>query len=732
MRVFRCGGRAAVTLATCAMVACVLNSGESAGLAQPAVLDTAPGLVVEAGGLLQSVASEGDRAYVAHHSRVLVYSATSDHPETPIGVSKPLGGRLQSIAVRRDVVIAVGQVLTLLDTRDPQSIDVVSTFPLRPPGGQAIIVGDEVWIAQGVAGVLRVDVSNPAKPRSLGHWMPSGAQPGGAPTVVSIAAYDQERALLILGTMGRIAPDEDSCRLLSVRRVETADPTVADRITLSGCTGTLAARKPWIVLGSSKFQKSDAQLYSVGADGELRTLELLQTRVSGANTQIVGASIRGDALWVSNLRGEVLRIDLGSREKVAQLLRAGDATGYFDTRGLAIVGDQALLIGPNSGSWITRGLQELTLSGLDATDFSFGAVDSERRDVWILGSDATVFGLRETAPEAWSLSSTGLVMYGAINAPRFGIAAGLLFVPRLRRGQDPDIAVAEVGAGGEANMIDAWGLEQAGDFDRINILDVSEHALAARMQSIHQHPSDRLFLRSAEARSDDAQSIMTFERLDRHGAIDGDTLWITTVDAGVRALRAVDISDLTRPEEIPQASRIRGYSIGPLDAHDGLVVLGDRGSVVLLDSDDPTRPVIDSVADVQGTVLDADLDGRHLWVSWAGSASTGLPSDPAVGGLTVFDVSDPTWPSELGTVPLGALAPSVSASGGVAWVNSEAVQGFSVGEESGPATPTSLAGTPSPEPATPSTPTPTQSPEPAATPETPQGVTIHLPSLSVP
>ena len=665
--------------------------------------DLAMHVVTEIGGRVRAAAAEGNRAYVAVHSRVVVYSSSAADPSTPLGVSPPTGGRIYSIAVRNDVVAVVGMDLVILDATDPSQVEIVSRLPLAEPGLRAAWIGSELWIAQGSAGLQRIELTGDLQPRSRGHWRPEWDLSASLPSVGAVVAMDGERAAVLLQG-GGIPGDGDGtssdCELLIVLRNGSAGLNILDREVEGGCHTMLAAGDSWVALGVGIADLGYFRIHRVARDGMFIDVEVLSSQDLGMDPAVSILAVDQGALWMVNREGEVWSLDLGAIDRQATRLSSAEpseATRY--PVALVHAGERALLLGPESGEWITPISQAGSLAGLSAVDLSVMAVGAADRGAWILDLSASIQRLQEHEAGGWQLSPTSIVVNGAAYAPRFGVRRDRLYIPRYIREQETfEVAEAIVGPDGQARLSEPWQLDDIDQVSGLQVLDVSEEVLVVYANQ-RQPQSQRLLLRSVGEGLPRKSAVVTLpERIDTRGAIDGSVVWVTTIEGGVRTLAALDASDVSLPRQLEIPSPVSGYSLGPLDAQNGVLALSQGQNIILVSVENPMLPQILGMVDVPGTVLECSFDGDLMWVSWTTTLPTGLPHDPGFGGLTAFDVTLPRWPSEVGSARLGAIPHSLAASHGIAWVGSEAIQGFSVGSPDESPTPVATS-SPSPSPA---------------------------------
>jgi len=142
-------------------------------------LEDALELVGQYGGWSVGVDAVGNTAYLAHANRLLVYDVTDRTAPRQIVQGRPLPGLIDDLVVVDDVGYVTllthhawttepeqaGTVFAVVDVEALDSTDPLSYVELPGSRGQMAIDGHHAFIANGLAGLVIVDVANPAAAR---------------------------------------------------------------------------------------------------------------------------------------------------------------------------------------------------------------------------------------------------------------------------------------------------------------------------------------------------------------------------------------------------------------------------------------------------------------------------------------------------------------------------------------------------------------------------------------
>jgi len=138
----------------------------AAALDQPATWR----MVGEVGGPTQSVAVQGDYAYVGVGLRLVVLDVTNPAAPTEVGATAPFPYYVEDIALSgtRAYVAAGGAGLRLVDISDPASPIELGAWDSPGYAEGVAVAGSTVYLADGPYGLWVVDVANPTNPTPVG------------------------------------------------------------------------------------------------------------------------------------------------------------------------------------------------------------------------------------------------------------------------------------------------------------------------------------------------------------------------------------------------------------------------------------------------------------------------------------------------------------------------------------------------------------------------------------
>jgi hypothetical protein len=201
-------------------------------------------------GPTRALAARGDRVFRGEGPHLVVLDASDPAALREIGRSAVLGGSITALAISGDVaLVGVSEsALTVLDITGPTP-EVIVRLPL--PDRVADIAMDDgqdglAYLAAGEAGVLVVDLGEPARPRVIGR---TGAGRG-----ATMVHYDEGRLYAMLG------PDTLALDVIDVRDPERPVVLAQWRVGNSDHLMTVKRHRYFEIQGSrmSVFDVTDA------------------------------------------------------------------------------------------------------------------------------------------------------------------------------------------------------------------------------------------------------------------------------------------------------------------------------------------------------------------------------------------------------------------------------------------------------------------------------------------
>jgi hypothetical protein len=571
-------------------------------------------VVGQVGGSSLAVAVQQDRAYLGVGPRLVVLDALSapDGPRS-IGQSEVLPGIVQDLYVAGDLVyVAAGDAgLIVLDVADPANIQTLGVASIQgyarglfvlPKEGLAYVAGAE--LSEPASGKLYIlDVSQPEAPAQVSSWdVPGLAYDLWVADRFAFVAHDGGLSVVDVSDPAAPAAVADLDLPQGARAVALA----ADHVYLAGDGLHVVDVSDPAQPRPVSHVEGRFSLNAVAVHGERAYLAetFCEMGHCGTTISIVDVSDPADpqaaGVWQTRTAVEDLcvlqdRLYLASREQGLQAVDVSDPSspalsGAYDT--LSSVEDVAV---SNGLAFISdeakSGLRVLDLGGLPG------------------------FRLRGVAPVRW--------------AGGYTIADGYAYVPvwvegfRIVDVHDPD-APQEIAAVGDVSaeqvvVLDGQAYVTIGD-EGLAVLDVSD-LLAPRILV-------KLSLGGF------AEGL----------AVAGDQAYVAAASSDARALYIIDVSDPAQPVEAGRvALQGRGSNVAvDAKASYAYAAVADcayhqcSGGLQVIDLRDPGLPQTVVWVEMPGGAFDVAVVGQYAYVA-AGA-----------GGVWVLDLSDPEQPRAIG------------------------------------------------------------------------------------
>ena len=268
-------------------------------------------VVAEVGGKISGFDAGYGYIVSATGSRVTVFDAVSNG-NSEVGHTPPLGGQVDRLAmISNDRVMAVlapsvagTRRLLVIDVSNPRSPRVVEEGLVRGAVDSMVVVGDYIWLTQGVEGVRIYHVPRHGPPVFDRHWSPPPLD-GMANLRTTKIAHSGD--LVAVAETGRsVSSDGHRVHLLrvaepgSIELLNTVDlPTRASNIWLD------ADRLVIITYGSpgTKMLVFDV------SDPRDATLVLDQWLRRGGELRVTAGGLDGHSIWLVRSDGNLIRKD---------------------------------------------------------------------------------------------------------------------------------------------------------------------------------------------------------------------------------------------------------------------------------------------------------------------------------------------------------------------------------------------------------------------------------------
>ena len=123
-------------------------------------------LIGQVGGSTQAVAVQGSIVYTGVGLKLTVLDAGDPAHPVLLGESAPLGDNIQDIALNGDLAcLAAGNAgLVLVDISDPAAPEVLGTLDTRGYAEGIAVSGSTIFLADGPYGLRVVDATDPSHP----------------------------------------------------------------------------------------------------------------------------------------------------------------------------------------------------------------------------------------------------------------------------------------------------------------------------------------------------------------------------------------------------------------------------------------------------------------------------------------------------------------------------------------------------------------------------------------
>ena len=588
----------------------------------------APAIVAQLGGVTRAVAYDGRAIYLGVGTRVLVLDGCDPTRALEIGRSSHLPGIVQDLVLGRDLstdrpllfaALGAGGI-AVLDIRDPSRPEQLGSIALPGPPpdlpGEAhrlAVDGGFVWVA-GSAGLYGIDVGNPSDPRLRAHVeTPEGGFGGRA---FDVAAAD-ETVFVAWGPYGlRVFDASDPGSPVEV----AADPSMP--VAAGGIA--LAHDVAWLTDGG--------MLRAIDVSEPTAPRELSSTSIGLPTDTAIGVEISGIRAYVTFIdgtafRGHIRALDI-SDPNAPRLRGTADVDTIVAAPGptlpdgaldIAVIGPRVLAAGD------TLGLVALNGSAI-------------MRDVPppVEPPSSTLF---VEDPLLWTHTPGS-----SIRAAAASHSLGLVLGADTSRGMalvERPLAGARIAAWTD---IPPTAREMAAYGNRAMVVNGQVHLLAIGTPSDPRHLHGVSTLTQAVAVAvDEARSVA-------YVANSAEGMRVITIAPDDRLTMAGTLV-LTTPSETSVAAIA-------IDVKDDLVAVLGSSWLFLVDVSDPFSPRTLGSISTSGPATGVAIQGSTVWVS------------SLTAGLSSFDVSDPMFPGQIGSVPLdtGGWAIVIDQSGDVAFV----------------------------------------------------------------
>ena len=128
--------------------------------------------VAQYGGAVQSVAVQGDTAYLGVGPRVEAVDISDPGDPKLVGRSSPLPSTVLGLAVAGDYVYVADGIsgLLVLDVSDPTNPHEVGSCDTPGVANEVVVSGSYAYVADAWGGLRVMDISNPSAPRGVGAY----------------------------------------------------------------------------------------------------------------------------------------------------------------------------------------------------------------------------------------------------------------------------------------------------------------------------------------------------------------------------------------------------------------------------------------------------------------------------------------------------------------------------------------------------------------------------------
>ncbi len=626
--------------------------------------------VVEYGGEIGAVATDGARAYVAVHSRIHVFDPALPDDGRPLGTSIPLGAPIVSIAARDGRVLAsAGSRLYVLDMQDPRDIELRSIMSVGSSFG-VTWVGNEAWLAMGIRGLFRVDVSDPERPSRPRRVSLEGSGLVEPHFIGAVAEGGPGAAILLPHTPGLNGPSA----LVWMTAGTSKDPSFLERVNLAGTYDLLSVVGDRAVIGPPRTSPG-APVIVVDYEPEPEVpSQMVEVRTPEGERYLGDLHWDGRYLWRMDREGQLRRQDLDSRreESVTRRILPNDV---YDQVRLLRIGDRVLMADEmQMGGIVWHGPDDPPQSVLmaDADDLGTGKFDR----------------FQATSEGAWAID-TGLKLH-------FLDKVGSQFEARFAGASQEETAepvgeVRAMAAGADlvaiaprTSLTKVWQTRHLGEGvvgDRIG-RSTQDQAIVTPWSL-----TENWMLWSIEGipyvqpNTDGSQSaiphkipppspnfrLANIELTDNHvwvqrASFVGPEQFTGYVLDGANTLRATNV--FTVPTAIGNVWDVDGTTLA----------LGQATVLTFISAPAPHTVRQRAILDLPSTIADVALDGDRAWACWI---------HPRLGAsVSLLDISRLDHPRDAGQFSIGDARSgcSLQAAGGLGWNLSQgALQAFDLG-----------------------------------------------------
>ena len=623
-------------------------------------------LVAEFGGLARAAVAEGNRVYVAVHSRVIVLDGAE--PEAggegmgrALGESNPTGHLIRSLAVSDGYVIAVGDVLVVFDARSPETIREIGRVTLRHSANSIAWVGDTAYLGSGRHGITPIDLSDLHRPRELPPWRPVDRAPSGdAAFYERMTALDPSRLLaLIRPTVGI-----DRTVQLIVADVEQAgDP----RLISSSEIAFAGHRSPW----GLSMAASPSTVAISGADGTIDLIPLDETGRLGESRTVTGLpnyvgvmAIRHSVLWA--YAGGLWRIDLtdASAESVADT----SPLSVLAPMAMLNVGSLLFVLGTTGSDWVMESGATQYIDGFGArwvhpVHHAVTAPDG----VWAVGYGDPVSRIWQPPRGEWALSGTDLV-------PHFDTDFDVNWIAsregRLYLLQQDHLVEATADIHGATHVHGMVPLGEHAARRRLGMLGTTGDHLIVRATSHDAGQPHYVQILSRPSDSPDTLTEIAIEYEDDvlWATVAGSLAWLTVRRGGSVFLEGYELSSLDRPTRVTTGFALPRNTFRQFAISDDAIAVAGGSDLLLFDVSAPDSPQLRGGLDFPGGIRVVMHDNNGLlWVCWHG-------------GLSAVNISNLDHPKEALHHRLDTSPRTIAASEGLLWMvsSTSVVQAFDI------------------------------------------------------
>ncbi|MCD6563254.1 MAG: hypothetical protein J7K23_04975, partial [Thermoproteales archaeon] len=142
-----------------------IDRGETKNKARLVSTSTTIRLMGQVGGSLSSVVVQGIYAYVGVGMRLIILDISNPVIPREVGVSVPLNGLVKDIKVVDSIAYVVSsEGLWIFNVSDPTYPTKIGFYETPGFAEGITVVGHNVYVADGWAGLCIIDISNPKNP----------------------------------------------------------------------------------------------------------------------------------------------------------------------------------------------------------------------------------------------------------------------------------------------------------------------------------------------------------------------------------------------------------------------------------------------------------------------------------------------------------------------------------------------------------------------------------------